>query len=166
MSSVTKTKAPQRQIRVRQVGPVAPKRITRTRPVLAKASTVRPEDQAMMSVILKSISKVDEDVRKKLLERESHVKALRKLMKTYKLATFSEHGMEANVFRPKGRASSSIDAHEFRKLVTDEEFMEAVKILKAQAEKFLSTKELESITEVIPAALGDETIEVKKIEAK
>ncbi len=166
MSSVTKSKAPQRQIRVRQVGPVAAKHLKRSRPVARKAQSIRPEDQAMMSAILKSISKVDDDVRKKQLERDGHVKALRKLMKTYKINTFSDNGMQANIFRPKGRASSSIDVHEFRKRVTDDEFMDSVKVMKAEAEKVLPTKELAEITEVTPAVLGEETIEVVKIEIK
>lgn len=166
MSSVTKTKAPQRQIRVRQVGPVVGKRMTRSRPAARTAQSIRPEDQAMMSAILKSISKLDDDARKKQLEREGHVKALRKLMKTYKLPTFSEHGMQANIFRPKGRASSVIDIHEFRKMVTDDEFMGSVKVLKSEAEKVLPSKDLAKITEVVPAVLGEETIEVVKIEVK
>lgn len=167
MATVTKTKAKGKQggrnIRVRAAAEKSVVvRKSRTRPVAT--TKIEAGDAKAMDSMLKSISRIDSEIAARHAEREVTVKKLWKLMKTYKLSTHSAHGVIANVFRPKGRASATIDPHEYRKLVSDDDFMDSIRVMKAEAEKNLSKKELERITDVTAATLGEETIEVKKAE--
>lgn len=126
-----------------------------------KPVTIEPDDLRAMDSILKSISKIDLEVRQRQVAREESVKKLRKLMKTYKLSVHEAHGMIASVFRPAGRSTSTVDPYDYQKLVTDEEFMSTVKVQITEAKKVLPEKELLKITQTTPAKLGEETIEVK-----
>ena len=62
---------------------------------------------------------------------------------------------------PVGRSSTIIDKAAFREHVSDEEFMESIKIGVTKAKEVLSGKELAEVSETIPGVKGSEVVKVK-----
>lgn len=148
---------------IRRVRPAAP--VPERTTALPAGKTVQPTDRRKMDELMKSISDADTAIATAKEIRDSACADLKALMKTYRLATFTTPvapDYVAEVGRKKGKATNVIDPAGFRELVSDEEFMAAIRVSSERAKELLSGKELKGITDSVPAKLGEEVIEVSR----
>jgi hypothetical protein len=70
-------------------------------------------------------------------------------MRSYGLTELKGSQGAAGFVAQKSNDTRTIKPEEFRELVSDEEFLACVKVVKERAEKYVSGKELESVTETV-----------------
>lgn len=142
------------------------KRIRRVRavrePAPARGIRIPEADRRKMDDLLQSIADAEHEIAVKTATKAEDEAELFKLMRTYKMDKLSIEDATAEVVTPTGRSSSVIDAREFHDLVEEDDFYACIDVVKNRAEKVLSTRELEKITETTPGKKGDPKLVVKR----
>lgn len=129
--------------------------------IRVQPKVVNKDDHDRMQQLLKSISQGDLATAQWAARRKGLCDELHKLMNTYRLPQLeSEHGT-AEVYRPKGKASNTVDAKAFYERVSEDDFFECVKVSVTKAKEVLSGKELDEITDTVPGKLGEEVCIIK-----
>lgn len=131
---------------------------TRIRRDRASNSNERVEE------LMKSISNASEQAARYSAEAKSATAELYALMSSLKMSSHTCDDLVAELYRPAGRATHTIDPKAFRKLVKDDgEFYGAISVSVTLAKKVLPEKQLATITTTTPAKPGEETVRVSRL---
>jgi hypothetical protein len=137
------------------------KRIRRVR-LPAERIVMPAAEKVKMELLLKSIAEIEHETEVLTAERTEKVAKLLKLMQVYKRTTVEVEEAVAERITSMGRSSSRIDPIGFHDLVEEEDFFACIDVVKGRAEKVLSGKELDSITETTPGKKGEEVLKIKR----
>lgn len=137
-------------------------RIRRVRVTRPSGLVIPASDKARMQDLVRAIALIDRDTERMAKERAEKLNQLHRLMLVFKQNTVEIEEAVASLFTPKGRAQSRIDPYQFASLVEEADFYACVEVIKARAEKVLSGKELDRITDTTPGRPGDETVKITR----
>lgn len=155
----TKTPAPETTV-VERSSKSRIKRV-RVQKETPKAKKISVIDQEELHKYLKSISRAEIEMGRVANQRSIEVDELFKLLKIHGLTKWANKHGNAEITRTKGRDSNTIDVHAYRKLVTDEDFMDSIKVSSTEAKKVLPEKQLKEITDTVTGVMGSEFLVCK-----
>lgn len=116
-----------------------------------------------IELLMKSISTLQDRIAGDNVALKADISALYTEMKTAGLSEHQVDSILAELYRPQGRATNTVDPKGFRALVKDDkDFYSAVSVSITAARKILPEKQLLPITTTTPAKLGEETVRVTK----
>lgn len=143
---------------------MAQSRIRRIRPVI-KHTSLTAAEKAQMQVSLKLIS--DSQIEMARLQKlvASHESTLLHSMQKHKLGNFQYRGIHADIVQSPGKAQNIVDPKALRRtLKKDTEYYDCVSVSITKAKKYLSEKELGSITTNIPGTPGEKKLKITIVE--
>lgn len=127
-----------------------------------KAGVARTEIDELLQVVAESDRAIDEAV----ATNEVAYKAIEKLLRDNNLSSHSDGVYTAEIVEQFSRQSRTVDPKKFRAHVDSDMFWAAIKVNLGEAEKLLTEKELNSISDVVPSKSMGHCFKLKRSERK
>ena len=120
-------------------------------------------DLQQVDILMKSISDSQDVMALESKAIADRTATLYALMKKLSLGVHQNGDIKALCYRPAGRSSTTIDPMGYRKAVKDDkEFYGSIKVSVTEAKKVLPAKVLATISSVVAAVAGEETVKVSR----
>ena len=164
------------QILVRRTRPTVA--ATTTEAVAAKTAPARrltpksnrldrlAQDREACLADLKLISESDEAIDRAIDAKEAAIARIEERMRLHKLPVIDNGKLIAELAESFTRQSRTIDPKKYRSKVTNAQFWESIDVSVAKAKGFLGEKELNGISEVVPAKSLGFSVKVREMKGK
>lgn len=149
METTTTTTKPKRRIRVKK-----------------SSILVNTSDKTVLTKTVNEYAKLQLEIEEKQRQQVELLADLSSRMKSCGIKEWKTKLGKGERYVPTSRSTTIIDTQAFRERVTDDDFMESVKVSVTAARKVLSGKELDSISEVVQGAKKEEQCRVDVFNSK